>query len=310
MIPSALQIKRLKKSLNESGVRITEKAEGLIDHAVKKGDIGTRVGFEGQLRTAKTILDHGEVVAEEIVVEPDVKDGDVDILVEYEQKTYHLQVGAKNFYSSDDFFPTAISKVKEFYESLKDSSNTGVYDILYKSPEDIRAEVARLPSAPGSAACVRFSSAFFGHEKIQNKIRSKLQKASSQLGARKGPLQFNVAVIGAHSFLAAGDDTYYNLTVRELEENPRDYWNLDLVLIQSLALTTAKRSVAARLLPIRNPHLLPQVDTNIFGDTEDVQLYKIRFTVFPYHFSEPGEHTFGIRDGRLHVDGHTGPKMI
>lgn len=63
-------------------------------------------------------------------------------------------------------------------------------------------------------------------------------------------------------------------------------------------------------MPLRNPYTLPELDTHIFGDTEDVQLYKIRFSVFPFHISESGEHTIGIKNGRLHVDGHTGHKIM
>lgn len=305
MIPSAFQIKLLRDTIEESGVQITEDAKKKITFAIEKGDTGTRVGFEAQLRTAEAILDRGIVDPENIVIEPDVKSGDVDLLVEYGVKEYHLQVGAKNFYESKDFFPTAHRKVEEFYESIKDSSHNAAYDILYKSPMDIRAEVTRLSSAPGSVASIRFSPRFYGYDKIRNKIRKKLQKASTQLGSRQGPLQFNVAVIGAHSFLAAGDDTYYQLTLKELKENPGDYWNIDLVLIQSLTLNANTRSTGARLLPLRNPYTRPDLDTHIFGATEDVQLYKIRFTVFPYHISEPGEHTIGIKNGRPHLDGHT-----
>jgi len=310
MIPSAFQMRRLKSSLEQSGVQITEQAKGLIDFAIEKGDTSSRVGFEAQLQTAKAIVDRGIVDPTDIVIEPDVKSGDVDLLVQYDGKTYHLQVGAKNFYDSDDFFPTTQDKVDEFYESIKESSHNRVYDILYECPKDIRAKVSQVPSAPGSAARIQFSPDFYGQKKIQAKIRDKLQKAAGQLRGKEGPLQFNVAVVGANSFLAAGDDTNYHLTLKELEENPRDYWNIDLVLIQSMTINTAKRSTGVRLLPLRNPHTLPDLDTHIFGETEGVQLYRIRYAVFPYHFSEPGEYSLGIREGRLHIDGHTGPKII
>jgi hypothetical protein len=309
VIPSAPTIKRLQQSLEKSGVRLTEKAQNHINFVVEKGDLGQRVGFESQLRTAKIILDRGIVDPENIVIEPDVDTGDVDVLVDHGHKTYHLQIKAGNFYSSENFFQAANNKVKEFYESIKDSSRNAAYDILYKSPEEMTAEVTRLPSAPGSAARMQFSPDFYG-DKIRQKIRSVLQKSSQQLGSKEGPLQFNVAVVGTHSFLAAGDDTYYRETLRELQENPRDYLNIDLVLIQSLTLNMAKRVPDARLLPLRNPHTQPEFDTHIFGETEDVQLYNIRFAVFPYHISEPGEHRVGIKDGRLHVDGHTGHKII
>lgn len=306
MIPSALEIQRLKGTLEERGVQISEQGQGLINYAIEHGDRGQKVGFESQLRTAKAIIDQGVVDPEDIEIEPDVDTGDVDILVEYEEKTYQLQVKAKNFYDSDGFFPTAHNKVEEFYESIKESSHNAAYDILYKSPEDMRAEVTRLPSAPGSAARIQFSPDFYGQERIQKKIRSTLGGASSQLGTREDSLQYNVAVVGAHSFLAAGDDTYYHLTLKELRENPGDYLNLDLILIQSLTLDSARQAAGVRLLPVRNPYIQPDLDTHIFGDTEDVQLYRIRFAVFPYHISEPGEYSFGLRDGRLHIDGHTG----
>ncbi|WP_160163380.1 hypothetical protein [Haloferax elongans] len=300
----------MTSTLEERGVQISEQGQGLINHAVEYGDTGNKIGFESQLRTAKAIVDQGVVDPEDIKIEPDVDCGDVDILVEYENKSYQLQVKAKNFYDSNGFFPAAHNKVKEFYESIKDSSHNATYDILYESPEDIRAEATRLPSAPGSAARIQFSSGFYGQDRIQNKIRSTLRSASSQLRTREGPLQYNVAVVGTHSFPAAGDNTYYRLTLKELQENPGDYVNLDLILIQSLTLNVTRGTANVRLLPVRNPLIKPELDAHIFGDTKDVQLYRIRFAVFPYHISEPGAHTIGIKDGRLHVDGHTGTKII
>lgn len=310
MIPSGPKIQRLNSTLEERGVQISKQGQGLINHAIEQGDRGQKVGFESQLRTAKAIVDQGFVDPEDIEIEPEVDTGDVDIQVEYKEKTYQIQVKANNFYDSDGFFPTAHNKVEEFYDCIKDSSQNAAYDVLYKSPEDMRAEVTRLPSAPGSAARIQFSPDFFGQERIQKKIRSTLRGASSQLGTREDPLQYNVAVVGAHSFMAAGDDTYYHLTLKELRENPGDYLNLDLILIQSLTLDSARQSAGARLLPVSNPYIQPDLDTQIFGETKDVQLYRIRFAVFPYHISEPGEYNFGIMDGRLHVDGHTGPKII
>lgn len=310
MIPSALEIQRLKSFLEERGVRISEHGKGLIDHAINHGDRGAKVGFESQLRTAKAIVDRGVVNPEDIKIEPDVDSGDVDILLKYEEKTYQLQVKAQNFYDSDGFFPTAHDKVEEFYEFIKDSSHNAAYDIIHESPEEMQAEIIRLPSAPGSAARIRFSPDFFGRNRIQNKIRSTLRGASNQLGTREDPLQYNVAVVGAHSFLAAGDDTYYHLTLKELRENPGDYLNLDLILIQSLTLNAAEGSAEVRLLPVRNPFIKPNIDTHVFGKTEDVQLYRIQFAVFPYHIAEAGKYFIGIKNGRLHVGGQAGPKII
>lgn len=310
MIPSNLQIRLLRQNLEQRGIHITEDGHGKIKDAINSADRGKKLGFEAQLRTAKAIVDRGVAEPSDITFEPDVKGGDVDILVRHNQKKYHLQVGAKNFYDSDGFFPTAHNKVEEFYNSIKDSPYNAAYDLLYTSAEEITGNVTKLRDAPGSAARVSFEPGFFGYDEIRSEIASKLGKASNQLEEREDALQYNVAVIGADSFLAAGDDTYYRLTLDELREYPRDYMNLDLILIQSIMPDLSAKSVQVRLLPLRNPAILPDVDTHVFGETKNVQLYNVRFTVFPYHISEPGEHTIGIKNGRLHVDGHTGPKII
>lgn len=89
-----------------------------------------------------------------------------------------------------------------------------------------------------------------------------------------------------------------------------EYFNLDLVLIQSLRPDISQKTVDTRLLPLRNPYTLPDIDAQIFGDTKDFHLYNIRFSIYLYQIKEPGEHTLEIHNGRLSLDDYTGPDMF